>query len=60
VPPLALAPEVTATRPPFPYPGLRPFEREEWSIFFGRETMIDELIERLGSGKSSLVRRRAA
>jgi energy-coupling factor transporter ATP-binding protein EcfA2 len=68
VPPQALAPEVTATRPPFPYPGLRPFEREEWSIFFGRETMIDELIERLaqqrfvlihgasGSGKSSLVR----
>jgi hypothetical protein len=68
VPPLALAPEVTATRPPFPYPGLRPFEREEWSIFFGREMMIDELIERLaqqrfvlihgasGSGKSSLVR----
>jgi energy-coupling factor transporter ATP-binding protein EcfA2 len=65
---LALAPEVTATRPPFPYPGLRPFEPEEWSIFFGREAMIDDLIERLaqhrfvlihgasGSGKSSLVR----
>jgi ABC-type polar amino acid transport system ATPase subunit len=47
---------------------LRPFEAEEWSIFFGREQMIDEVIERLadhrlvlihgssGSGKSSLVR----
>jgi hypothetical protein len=57
-----------AARPPFPYPGLRPFEPEEWSIFFGRETMIDEVIGRLaserfvlihgasGSGKSSLVR----
>jgi energy-coupling factor transporter ATP-binding protein EcfA2 len=65
---LALAPEVTATRPPFPYPGLRPFEPDEWLIFFGREAMIDELIDRLaqhrfvlihgasGSGKSSLVR----
>jgi energy-coupling factor transporter ATP-binding protein EcfA2 len=64
----ALAPEVTATLPPFPYPGLRPFEPEEWSIFFGREMMIDNLVERLaqqgfvlihgasGSGKSSLVR----
>jgi TPR repeat protein len=51
-----------------PYPGLRPFEASEWSIFFGRERMIDEVIERLalnglvlihgasGSGKSSLVR----
>lgn len=57
-----------ATRPKQPYPGLRPFEPEEWSIFFGRETMIDDVIERLaaqrvvlihgasGSGKSSLVR----
>ena len=55
-------------RPPRPYPGLRPFEAEEWSIFFGRERMIDEVIGRLaeqrlalihgasGSGKSSLVR----
>jgi formylglycine-generating enzyme required for sulfatase activity len=47
---------------------LRPFEIDEWSIFFGREQMIDEVIDRLaahhlvmihgssGSGKSSLVR----
>jgi WD40 repeat protein len=59
---------VAVTRPASPYPGLRPFEPEEWSIFFGRETMIDEVIDRLaqnrlvlihgvsGSGKSSLVR----
>jgi hypothetical protein len=59
---------VTAGRPKQPYPGLRPFEPEEWSIFFGREAMIDDVIERLGvhrvvlihgasgSGKSSLVR----
>ena len=55
-------------RPKYPYPGLRPFEAEEWSIFFGRERMVDEVIERLaahrivlihgasGAGKSSLVR----
>ena len=59
---------VAVTRPLRPYPGLRPFEQEEWTIFFGRETMIDEVIDRLaqsrlvlihgvsGSGKSSLVR----
>jgi hypothetical protein len=59
---------VTVTRPAGPYPGLRPFEPDEWCIFFGRERMIDEVIDRLaqnrlvlihgvsGSGKSSLVR----
>ena len=59
---------IAVTRPAWPYPGLRPFEQEEWSIFFGRERMIDEVIDRLaqnrlilihgvsGSGKSSLVR----
>src|SRR5579862_1946443 len=57
-----------AARPKYPYPGLRPFEPEEWSIFFGRERMIDDVVERLaghrlvlihgasGAGKSSLVR----
>jgi hypothetical protein len=51
-----------------PYIGLRPFEREETDIFFGREQHTDELIDRLGSshflavigpsgcGKSSLVK----
>ena len=59
---------LATARPPQPYPGLRPFEMEEWSIFFGRERMIDEVIELLarqrlvvvhdasGSGKSSLIR----
>ncbi len=54
--------------PPRPYPGLRPFEREEWPVFFGRERMSDEVVARLirqhmvfvhgdsGCGKSSLVR----
>lgn len=54
--------------PPRPYPGLRPFAKDEWPIFFGRERMIDEVIERLihhgmlvvhgdsGCGKSSLIR----
>lgn len=58
---------VWSARPKQPYPGLRPFQPDEWSIFFGRETIIDDVIERLatqrvvlihgasGSGKSSLV-----
>ncbi|HEW97942.1 MAG TPA: hypothetical protein ENF37_04765, partial [Beggiatoa sp.] len=52
----------------FPYPGLRPFERDETDIFFGREDHTDQLLEKLGQnrflavvgpsgcGKSSLVR----
>ena len=51
-----------------PYPGLRPFERYESKVFFGRQQQVDELLQRLkkqkflavlgasGSGKSSLVR----
>ncbi len=64
----ATSPLVSTVLPKHPYPGLRPFEPDEWAIFFGRERMIDEVIERLaqqrlvlihgssGSGKSSLVR----
>jgi WD40 repeat protein len=55
-------------RPDAPYPGLRPFQKREWAIFFGRERMIDNVIDRLidrrlavvhgdsGCGKSSLIR----
>lgn len=51
-----------------PYPGLRPFEKHEWPIFFGRERMADAVVAQLidrrllvvhgdsGCGKSSLVR----
>lgn len=51
-----------------PFPGLRPFEPDEDHLFFGRESEIDALLQRLrstrflsvvgtsGSGKSSLVR----
>jgi hypothetical protein len=65
-PPLDTAFEVKL--PPAPYPGLRPFETQEWPIFFGREAMTDEVIKRLvhqhvvvvhgdsGCGKSSLIR----
>jgi hypothetical protein len=54
--------------PPAPYPGLRPFEKHEWAIFFGRERMADAVVDELiakrllvvhgdsGSGKSSLIR----
>jgi hypothetical protein len=54
--------------PAQPYPGLRPFTKDEWPIFFGRERMTDEVIARLmhdrllvvhgdsGCGKSSLIR----
>lgn len=52
----------------FPYPGLRSFESDETDIFFGRDDLSNQLIERLGDthfiavvgisgcGKSSLVR----
>jgi tetratricopeptide (TPR) repeat protein len=55
-----------ADRPP--YPGLRPFERDESQLFFGRDQSVDEMVERLaerrflavlgssGTGKSSLVK----
>lgn len=51
-----------------PYPGLRPFERGETDIFFGREEHTDALVDQLagtrflsvigpsGCGKSSLVK----
>ena len=56
------------TLPVRPYPGLRPFGKDEWPIFFGREQMIDDVVGRLvrqrllvvhgdsGCGKSSLIR----
>ena len=51
-----------------PYPGLRPFERNESHLFFGRDHCVDEMVKRLaerrflavlgssGTGKSSLVK----
>jgi energy-coupling factor transporter ATP-binding protein EcfA2 len=51
-----------------PFPGLRPFETDEYRLFFGREGQADAVLERLqrtrflavvgtsGSGKSSLIR----
>lgn len=51
-----------------PYPGLRPFERDESHLFFGRDDCVDQMIARLadrrflavlgssGTGKSSLVK----
>ncbi len=52
----------------FPYPGLRPYEKTEADLFFGREEHVDQLLAKLerhrflavigpsGCGKSSLVR----
>ncbi|MEO8122672.1 MAG: hypothetical protein ABI633_01340 [Burkholderiales bacterium] len=52
---------------PNPFPGLRPFREEEEHLFFGRETQVDTMVDKLaatrflavvgtsGSGKSSLV-----
>jgi hypothetical protein len=57
-----------AEYPTEPYPGLRPFESNEWPIFFGREKNVAETVDRLidrqfvalhgdsGCGKSSLIR----
>src|SRR5262245_7765366 len=50
-----------------PFPGLRPFREEEEYLFFGRESQVDAMVNKLaathflavvgtsGSGKSSLV-----
>ena len=50
-----------------PFPGLRPFREDEEYLFFGRETQVDAMVDKLaltrflavvgtsGSGKSSLV-----
>lgn len=60
-------PALECELPPAPYPGLRPFEKREWPIFFGREQTANEVIERIvrqrlvvvhgdsGCGKSSLI-----
>lgn len=51
-----------------PYVGIRPFEQDDWPIFFGREALSNQLLHKLetnrfvavvgssGSGKSSLVK----
>ena len=51
-----------------PFPGLRPFEKDEYHLFFGREEHVQAILDKLfnqkfvcvvgnsGSGKSSLVR----
>lgn len=58
---------VEAIQAVVPYPGLRPFRKDEHLIFFGRRQQIDEVLDRLdedgfvavigesGAGKSSLV-----
>lgn len=63
-----IAPPFDVELPQVPYPGLRPFETDEWPVFFGREKMTDEVINQLiqkhlvvvhgdsGCGKSSLIR----
>jgi WD40 repeat protein len=50
-----------------PFPGLRPFQEDEEHLFFGRESQVDRMVDKLaathflavvgtsGSGKSSLV-----
>jgi hypothetical protein len=55
-------------RPEAPYPGLRPFNTDEWTTFFGRERMTNDVIDQLvnkqfvvvhgdsGCGKSSMIR----
>ncbi|MCX7087072.1 MAG: hypothetical protein NTV00_03350 [Methylococcales bacterium] len=42
----------------YPYAGLRPFQREETDIFFGREEHTDELLNHLASiaDSSSMMR----
>jgi WD40 repeat protein len=54
--------------PEFPYPGIRPFQKDEWPIFCGRQRIVDDLLHILGEarflpvlgtsgcGKSSLIK----
>src|SRR4051812_26174797 len=54
-------------KPPNPFPGLRPFREGEEHLFFGRESQVDVMVDKLarsrflavvgtsGGGKSSLV-----
>jgi WD40 repeat protein len=37
--------------PPLPYPGIRPFRKEEWPIFCGRQQIVDELLQALGDAR---------
>ncbi|MFM7167944.1 MAG: ATP-binding protein, partial [Planctomycetaceae bacterium] len=60
--------EFAATDQSCPYPGLRPFEKEEAQLFFGRESHVAAILQRMrderfvavtgpsGCGKSSLIR----
>ena len=32
-----------------PYPGIRPFEEDEWPLFFGRQAIVEQLLERLSA-----------
>ena len=60
-----MSPEVAVNTNPFP--GLRPFKEDEEYLFFGRESQVDAMVDKLaathflavvgpsGSGKSSLV-----
>ena len=54
--------------PKLPYPGIRPFRKDEWPIFCGRQRIVDELLDIMvkeqfvpvlgtsGCGKSSIVK----
>jgi hypothetical protein len=62
-----LQPPFAKRRTGHPYPGFRPFRRDEWPIFFGRDRQVKALLKLLaehhficvhgpsGSGKSSLI-----
>ena len=39
-----------------PFPGLRPFETDEYRLFFGREGQSDELIARLSRARADHAR----
>ena len=34
-----------------PFPGLRPFNASEEHLFFGRESQVDKMVDRLGSSR---------
>ena len=42
-----------------PYPGLRPFERYEADVFFGREAQVDAMVDRLARHRLLVVTMRS-
>ena len=46
--------DITADLPAEPYPGLRPFNQDEWAIFFGRDAQILRALDRIRGMRNAI------